>query len=59
MSYDEYRRLHAACLAMAKQTSVRDEQVRWLAMAQEWLKIAAELGESAHSASVVRTARMH
>jgi hypothetical protein len=59
MCYDEYCRLHAACVAMAKQTRAPDEQARWLAMAHASLKVASELGESAHSASVVPRARMH
>jgi hypothetical protein len=53
MCYDEYCRLHAACVAMAKQTRAPGEQARWLAMAHASLKVASELGESAHSASVV------
>jgi hypothetical protein len=44
MRHDEYRRLHAACLAMAKQSLTPDVQARWLAMANEWLKLAAEEG---------------
>jgi hypothetical protein len=33
MSYDEYRRLHTACLDMARQSSVPELRARWLAMA--------------------------
>jgi hypothetical protein len=44
MTYDEYRRLHAACLDMARQSSLPDVRARWLAMADVWLKCAIELG---------------
>jgi hypothetical protein len=40
----DYHRLHIACLAMAKQSTLPDVQARWLAMANEWLKLAAEEG---------------
>jgi len=43
MRYDEYYRLHMACLDMAKQTSVPDVQARWSAMAEGWLKLANEM----------------
>jgi hypothetical protein len=42
MRDDEYRRLHAACLAMAKQSTEPDLQARWMAAADTWLKLAAE-----------------
>jgi hypothetical protein len=35
-------RLHAACLAMAKQSTTPDLQARWQAMADAWLKRANE-----------------
>jgi hypothetical protein len=38
MSYDEYCRLHMACLDMARQASLPDVRARWLAMAGAWLK---------------------
>jgi hypothetical protein len=43
MSYDEYRRLHVACLDMARQSSLPDVRARWLAMADVWLRRAIEL----------------
>ena len=42
MRHDEYHRLHAACLAMAKQSPTSDVQARWQAMADVWLKRATE-----------------
>jgi hypothetical protein len=45
MRSDEYRRLHATCLAMAKQSAKPDVQARWLAMADAWLKLAAKQHE--------------
>jgi hypothetical protein len=45
MRSDEYFRLHAACLAMAKQSANADVQARWLAMAEIWLKRATEQDE--------------
>ena len=42
MRDDEYRRLHAACLAMAKQSTEPDLQARWLTAADAWLKLATE-----------------
>jgi hypothetical protein len=47
MRHDEYRRLHAACLAMAKQSTLPDVRARWQAMADAWLKLAAEEGSRA------------
>ena len=43
MNYDEYRRLHLACLDMARQTSLPDVRARWLAIADAWLKVAIDL----------------
>ena len=34
MRHDEYRRLHLACLGIAKQCSSPQVQARWLAIAQ-------------------------
>jgi hypothetical protein len=42
MRPDQYRRLHAACVAMAKQSTTPDVQTRWQAMADAWLKRATE-----------------
>jgi hypothetical protein len=42
MRRDEYFRLHAACLAMAKQTTEPKLQDRWSLMADAWLKRATE-----------------
>jgi hypothetical protein len=40
---DRYHRMQAACLAMARQSNVLDEQARWLALSQECWERAAEL----------------
>ena len=45
MRRDEYCRLHAACLAMAKQATEPKMRDRWSAMADAWLKRATELHE--------------
>jgi hypothetical protein len=42
MRFDEYRRLHMACLAMAKQATERKMRDRWSAMAEAWLKRVTE-----------------
>jgi len=42
MRSDEYHRLHAVCLDMAKQSTLPDGQARWQAIADEWLKLATE-----------------
>lgn len=48
MSYDEYCRLHIACLDMARQASLPDVRARWLAMAAAWLKVATDLRDCSH-----------
>ena len=45
MRRDEYIRLHAACISMAKQSTQPDVQARWLAMAEVWWKQAIEASE--------------
>jgi hypothetical protein len=42
MTYDEYSRLHVACLDTARQSSPPDVLARWLAMADVWLRRAIE-----------------
>ena len=42
MRPDERHRLHAECLAMAKQSKSANVQARWLAMAQAWSKHPGE-----------------
>jgi len=61
MTYDEYRRLHLACLDMARQTSLPDVRARWLAMADAWLKAAIDLRESSVTAQARAAAasRLH
>jgi hypothetical protein len=49
MRSDEYRRIHAVCLDMAKQSSVREVKARWLAMAETCLKLATEFPQNAIS----------
>jgi len=55
MRYDDYFRLHIACLTMARQSTLPAVQARWLAMAQEWLKRATELDELSLSGGRVGT----
>ena len=43
MRRDEYCRLHAACRAMAEQSTEPEVRARWSVMADAWLKRAAEL----------------
>jgi len=45
MRRDEYCRLHAACLAMARQSTGPEVKARWLAIAEVWLKQATEPDE--------------
>jgi len=61
MSHDEYRRLHLACLDLARQTSLPDVRARWLAMAEAWLKVAIDLRESSVTAGARAAApqRLH
>jgi hypothetical protein len=49
MRHDQYRRLHEACLAMAKQASEQRMRDRWSAMAEAWLQRATELHERSRS----------
>jgi hypothetical protein len=42
MSHDEYRRLHAACIVMARQSSLPDTRAPWLAMAAAWSERTAD-----------------
>jgi hypothetical protein len=51
MSHDEYRRLHAACIAMARQSSLPDIQDRWLAMSAVLLERAADQHETRNQPS--------
>jgi hypothetical protein len=53
MRSDKYHRLHAACLAMAKQSTEPDLQARWLAAADALLKLATD--ERKHSRAGRRT----
>jgi hypothetical protein len=48
VSYDEYCRLHMACLDMARQASLPDVRARWLATADAWLKVATDLRDCSH-----------
>ena len=43
MHSDEYRRLHAACVAMAEQSDLPDAKVRWLALAQACFSLAKDV----------------
>jgi hypothetical protein len=40
MGFDEYSRLHAACLVMARQPALPGVQARWLVMAEASLDLA-------------------
>ena len=46
---DRYHRMQAACLAMARQSTLPDEQARWLALSQECWERAAELDQQSKS----------
>jgi hypothetical protein len=59
MSYDEYRRLHVACLDMAKQASVPEMRARWRAMAESWLRRATELGAGGAEGRAAVAPRLH
>jgi len=48
MRNNEYRRLHEACLAMAKQATEQKMRDRWSAMAEAWLKRVTELDGRLH-----------
>ena len=49
MHSDEYRRLHAACVAMAGQSDLPDAKVRWLALAQACFSLAKDLPDGLRS----------
>ena len=53
---DRYHRMQAACLAMARQSNLPDEQARWLALSQECWERAAELDQQSKS-NRARTSR--
>jgi hypothetical protein len=60
MRYDEYCRLHMACVAMANQSSLPHVRDRWLTMAEAWLSVATELRESGYGMTYrVSTPRLH
>jgi hypothetical protein len=59
MSHDEYRRLHAACIAMARQSSLPDVQARWLAMSAALLERAADHETHDRPSRSVRSQRVH
>ena len=56
MSSDKYRRIHLACLDMAKQSSVPDAQARWLAMATASLNLATNAAERSRDDTEVNMA---
>jgi hypothetical protein len=45
MLSDDYSRLHAACLVMARQPDLPDVQARWLVMAQASLDLENIVGD--------------
>jgi hypothetical protein len=53
---DEYRRLYAACLAMARQSSLPNVRDRWLAIAAVWLERSADYETQNH---LSRSERSH
>ena len=59
MSHDEYRRLHAACIAMARQSSLPDIQARWLAMSAALLERAADDQHETRNRRSERSQRAH
>jgi hypothetical protein len=59
MSHDEYRRLHAACIAMARQSALPDIQARWLAMSAALLERAADDQHETRNRRSERSQRAH
>ena len=45
MTSERYRRLHAACLAMAQQSDLPDIQARWLKLAEAWFNVATGVND--------------
>jgi hypothetical protein len=58
MRSDEYRRVHLACLDMAKQSDVPDAQARWLAMATAFLNLAIKAAERQPDGAEVKSTRV-
>ena len=46
MTSERYRRLHAACLAMARQSDLPDIQARWLKLAEAWFNVATGVDDT-------------
>ena len=46
MTSERYRRLHAACLAMAQQSDLPDIQARWLKLAEAWFNVATRVDDT-------------
>jgi hypothetical protein len=59
MRRDEYCRLHAACLARAKQATEPKMRDRWSAMAAAWLERAADYETHDHPSWSERSQRVH
>jgi hypothetical protein len=55
MSHEEYRRLYAACVAMARQSSLPNVRDRWLAMAAVWLERARDYETKNHPSRLERS----
>jgi hypothetical protein len=53
MHSDEYRRLHAAFLAMAEQSDLPDVQTRWLTLAQACFGLAKDVPAGFHGRKCV------
>jgi hypothetical protein len=54
MHSDEYRRLHAACVAMAEQSDLPDAKVRWLALAQACFSLAKDVPDGSRECAKYR-----
>jgi hypothetical protein len=59
MTFDEYRRVHAACLDMARQSGLPDVWDRWPAMATVWLERAADYKTHDYPLWSERSQRVH
>jgi hypothetical protein len=46
MTSERYRRLHAACLAMAQQSDLPEIQARWLRLAEAWFNVATGVDDT-------------
>jgi hypothetical protein len=55
MHSDEYRRLYATCLTMAKQSNSPDARARWLALAKDCENLAVGSGVKGGQSKLLAT----